>query len=120
LTLERLPRVLLRLEGAVVAIAALALYAHADYSWLLLAILVLAPDLSAIGFLAGPKVGTLTYNAAHTTITPIALGTIGVILPSETATAVALIWLLHIGVDRAVGYGLKYPNAFKDTHLNRV
>ena len=53
-------------------------------------------------------------------MTPIALGAIGVILPSETATAVALIWLLHIGVDRAVGYGLKYPSAFKDTHLNRV
>ena len=66
MTLERLPRVLLRSEGAAVAIAALALYAHADYSWLLLAILVLAPDLSALGFLAGPRVGALAYNAAHT------------------------------------------------------
>ena len=120
MTLERFPRILLRIEGAAVAIAALALYAHSDYSWLLLAILVLAPDLTAIGFLAGPRVGTLTYNAAHTTVTPIVLGTIGVVLPSDTATAVALIWLIHIGVDRAVGYGLKYPSAFKDTHLNRV
>ncbi|MEO5633946.1 DUF4260 domain-containing protein [Gaiella sp.] len=120
MTLERLPRVLLRLEGAAVAIGALALYAHADYSWLLLAILVLAPDLSAMGFLAGPRVGTLTYNAAHTTASPIVLGAIGVILPSETATAVALVWLIHIGFDRTVGYGLKYPSAFKDTHLNRI
>ena len=120
MTLERAPRLLLRLEGAAVAIAALTLYAHADYSWLLLGLLVLAPDLSMIGFVAGPRVGTLTYNVAHTTVTPIILGGLGVILSSETATAVALIWLIHIGVDRAVGYGLKYPSAFKDTHLNRV
>ena len=53
-------------------------------------------------------------------MTPILLGAAGVIFSWETATAVALIWLIHIGVDRAVGYGLKYPGAFKDTHLNRV
>jgi hypothetical protein len=120
LNLERVPGLLLRLEGAAVAIAAVALYAHADYSWLLLGLLVLTPDLSMIGFVAGPRIGTLTYNAAHTTVTPILLGALGVIVSSDTATAIALIWLVHIGVDRAVGYGLKYPSAFKDTHLDRV
>ena len=39
---------------------------------------------------------------------------------SETAAKVALIWLAHIGMDRLLGYGLKYPSAFKDTHLQRV
>jgi len=101
-------------------VAALALYVHEGYSWLLFAVLVLVPDLSMLGFLAGPRVGAVTYNAAHTTVAPLLLGAVGVILPSETATAVALIWLLHIGFDRAVGYGLKYPSSFKDTHLNRV
>ena len=115
-----MPRVLLHLEGAAVAIAAVALYAHEGYSWLLLAVLVLAPDLAALGFLAGPRVGAVTYNAAHTTVAPVILGTVGVLTSSSTAIAVALIWLLHIGGDRAIGYGLKYPSGFKDTHLNRV
>jgi hypothetical protein len=118
--LERLPRVLLHLEGAAVAVAALSLYLHESYSLLLLAVLVLAPDLSALGFLAGPRVGAVTYDALHTFVGPVLLGAVGVILPSDTATAVALIWLLHIGADRALGYGLKYPSAFKDTHLRRV
>jgi hypothetical protein len=34
--------------------------------------------------------------------------------------AVALIWFAHISMDRTVGYGLKYPTSFKDTHLERV
>lgn len=41
-------------------------------------------------------------------------------MPSQIARAVALIWLLHIGFDRAIGYGLKYPSSFKETHLGRV
>ena len=48
------------------------------------------------------------------------LGVIGVVGDSSTATQIALIWLAHIGVDRLLGYGLKYPTGFKDTHLQRV
>lgn len=118
--LERLPRVLLHLEGVAVAVAALSLYLHESYSWLLFGVLVLVPDLSMLGFLAGARVGSVTYNAAHTTVTPVLLGTAGVVMPSQIATAVALIWLLHIGFDRAIGYGLKYPSSFKETHLGRV
>jgi hypothetical protein len=117
---DRLPRLLLRLEGLAVAVAAVALYAHGGHSWWLFAVLVLAPDLSALGFLAGPRVGTVAYDVVHTEVWPVALGTIGVLGGSEAAIAVALVWLVHIGVDRAVGYGLKYPSAFRDTHLQRV
>ncbi len=119
-SLDSLPRVLLRLEGAAVAVAALSIYLHEDYSLLLLAVLALAPDLSAIAFAAGPRAGTIAYDAVHTTSVPVLLGAAGVILPSSTLIAVSLIWLLHIGADRAIGYGLKYPSAFKDTHLGRV
>ena len=120
MSVERLPRLLLRLEGAALAAVALSLYLHEDYSLLLLVVLVLVPDLSMLGFLAGPRVGAVAYDAAHTTVGPLLLGAVGVIWPWDTATAIALIWLLHIGVDRAVGYGLKYPSSFKDTHLDRV
>jgi hypothetical protein len=117
---DRLPRVLLRLEGLAVAVSAIALYFHADYPWWLLVALVLAPDLSAVGYLAGSTVGAAAYDAMHTSSLPVALAAVGLIVDAETAVQVGLIWLTHIGVDRAVGYGLKYPTGFKDTHLQRV
>jgi hypothetical protein len=118
--LEQLPRGLLRLEGLAVLVASLVLYFHADFGWLVLVVLLLAPDLSAVGYLAGPRVGAASYDIAHTTALPIALGVIGVVSETEVATQLALIWLAHIGLDRMLGYGLKYPTGFKDTHLQRV
>jgi hypothetical protein len=82
--------------------------------------LILAPDVSAAGYAFGPKVGAIAYDALHTEILPVALGAVGVVSDSGGATKIALIWLAHIGADRLFGYGLKYPTAFKDTHLSRV
>jgi len=72
------------------------------------------------GYLAGQAFGAAAYDAAHTYVLPVALAGVGVIVGAETAVELGLIWLTHIGVDRAVGYGLKYPSSFKDTHLQRV
>jgi hypothetical protein len=119
-TAERLPRLLLHAEGAVVAVAAVALYFDAGYAWWLLLLLVLAPDLSAVGYLAGPHAGAVAYDLAHTYVWPVAIGAVGVVADSDAALQVGLIWATHIGVDRAIGYGLKYPSGFKDTHLQRV
>ena len=99
---------------------ALALYFHLDYGWVLLVVLALAPDLAAVGYLAGNRVGAAAYNAAHTYVGPVVLATAGVLGDIDTATRLSLIWLVHIGGDRLLGYGLKYPTAFKDTHLQRV
>jgi hypothetical protein len=118
--IDRLPRVLLRAEGVAVAVTAIALYFHADYPWWLLVVLALAPDLSMIGYVAGPTIGAAAYDAAHTSSLPVVLAAIGVIADAEIAVQVGLIWLAHIGVDRAIGYGLKYATGFKDTHLQRV
>ena len=49
-----------------------------------------------------------------------ALGAAGVLADSGLPVQLALIWLGHIGMDHALGYGLKYPTAFGDTHLQRV
>jgi Domain of unknown function (DUF4260) len=117
---ERLPRFLVHLEGAAVAVAALTIYFWADHPWWLLVVLALAPDLSMIGYAAGPRVGAASYNVAHTYVLPVALGAVGTVTEGKAAIAVALIWLTHIGVDRMIGYGLKYPSGFKDTHLQRV
>jgi hypothetical protein len=116
----RLPGLLLRLEGAAVLAGSLALYFDQDFGWLALVVLALAPDLAAIGYMAGPRVGAAAYDIAHTEALPIALGVAGVLADEASAVQLALIWLVHIGADRLLGYGLKYPTAFRDTHLQRV
>jgi len=115
-----LPGRLLRLEGLALSAGALIVYFDQGFGWLLLVVLVLVPDLCFAGYLAGPRAGSWIYNAAHTTLGPIALGAVGVLSNTDWCIQLALIWLAHIGLDRLLGYGLKYPTAFKDTHLSRV
>jgi hypothetical protein len=114
------PRLLLHLEGAAAAVVALAAYFDGGHPWWLLVALVLVPDVSFAGYLGGPRLGAAVYNVAHTYIGPLVLLGYGILGDNGTVIAVALIWVTHIGVDRALGYGLKYPTAFKDTHLQRV
>jgi hypothetical protein len=114
------PAVLLRTEGVALLALSVLLYWVNGESWLLFGALLLAPDLSILGYLAGPRVGAAIYNAFHTYAMPAVVGALGMVLASPLAIAVALIWFAHIGVDRTVGYGLKYPTSFKDTHLQRV
>jgi hypothetical protein len=116
----RLPGLLLRLEGAAVLAGSLALYFDQDYGWLALVVLVLAPDLTMIAYGAGPRVGAVAYDIAHTDALPLALGVAGLLATEARPVQLALIWLVHIGADRLLGYGLKYPSAFGDTHLQRV
>jgi hypothetical protein len=114
------PRLLLRLEGAAVLAAALWLYHGQTYGWWLFAVLILAPDLSALGYLAGRRAGTTCYNAAHNYVLPILLALWGVGAGQELAVALALIWAAHIGADRMLGYGLKYASGFSVTHLGLI
>jgi hypothetical protein len=115
-----LPRWVLRLEGLVLLAGALIVYFDQSYGWLAFILLILAPDLSFLGYLAGPRAGALAYNFAHTTVWPLGLAVGGFLGDSDPLVQVGLIWLTHIGVDRFLGYGLKYPTGFKDTHLGRV
>jgi hypothetical protein len=114
------PATLLRAEGVALLALSVMLYRVNGGSWLLFGVLLLTPDLSMLGYLAGPKVGAAIYNAFHAYAMPAVVGALGMIFANPVAMAVALIWFAHIGMDRTVGYGLKYPTAFKDTHLQRV
>jgi len=118
--LDRLPAVFLRIEGAALCAGAVALYFHAGYEWWLFLVLLLAPDVGGVGYVLGPRIGAAVYDATHLDALPIALAVAGVLGDADIAVKLGLIWLAHIGVDRAVGYGLKYPTHHKGTHLQRV
>lgn len=109
-------RTLLQIEGGVVAAAAIWAYAQSGASWWLFAALILAPDLGMVGYLRSPARGARIYNLAHTYVLPVTLAFLAVVV-TPAALPVALIWIAHIGIDRALGYGLKYPGGFRQTHL---
>jgi hypothetical protein len=113
-------RILLRVEGAGAAVLLAVLYARTGEPWWLFAVLFLTPDISFAGYLAGPRMGAAVYNAAHVTIGPAVLGATSLLAGWPLGVALALIWGAHIGFDRALGYGLKYPTRFGDTHLGRI
>ncbi|WP_421723932.1 DUF4260 domain-containing protein [Bauldia sp.] len=113
-------RTLLRLEGLALLVASVVGYALIGSSWWLFAILFLAPDLTFVAFSFGPRVGAIAYDAAHTTIGPAIAIVIGLVVGVDILVAVGLIWTAHIGMDRAIGYGLRYPASFQHTHLGRV
>ncbi len=109
-----------RLEWIAVTVAAIVFYAATGLSWWLFALLILAPDLSMLGYLAGPRIGAICYNALHILIAPLVLAFAGKLLVNSTLTAIALIWIAHIAIDRALGYGLKLSTGFQNTHLGRI
>jgi len=114
------PTVLLRIEEATLFILTVALYHRLHASWILFAVLFLAPDIFMLGYLAGPRVGAACYNLGHWLAMPLALLAFGILTAHPLAVSLALIWLAHIFFDRMLGYGFKYPTAFKDTHLQRI
>ena len=82
-------------------------------------LLFLAPDLGMLGYLAGPRVGAFVYNLFHTYLGPAVLLVVG-LMTLGAPVYWALIWFAHIGLDRALGFGLKRTSGFQDTHLGRI
>jgi hypothetical protein len=114
------PKIILHLEGAAILILCVFFYHQLHASWFLFAILFLAPDLFLLGYLANVRIGSAVYNFAHTYITPGILAAIAYLAARPQLFPIALIWTAHIGFDRLLGFGLKYPTHFKDTHLQHV
>jgi len=113
-------KTLLRLEGLTLMVGMVVLYATWDGSWWIFAVLFFVPDLSFLAYLAGPRTGAIVYNIAHSYMAPVALMTLGFGLAAPLTLSIAMIWLAHIGFDRALGYGLKYAAGFTFTHLGRI
>lgn len=111
---------LLRLEGLVWFVGAIVAYVGLGGNGWLFVVLLFSPDLSMVGYARDVRVGSWLYNAAHHVLLPALVIGLGLALELPLLSQLGLIWLAHIGMDRAVGYGLKYPTAFNDTHLQRV
>ncbi len=114
------PSLLLHAEGLMVFIAAIVLYAQQGASAWMFLLLLLAPDVSALGYVANPRLGSLTYNAVHTYLAPALLVAFSLPTGFTFGVHVAIIWVAHIGMDRAFGFGLKYATRFKDTHFDHL
>jgi uncharacterized protein DUF4260 len=114
------PRWLLHLEGATIFGLSLYFYGSGHYRWWWFAALILAPDLFMLGYLANARWGAAIYNLVHTLTGPLVLLALSLVFAKSIFIPCAWIWLAHIGMDRALGYGLKYPTFFKDTHLQHV
>jgi uncharacterized protein DUF4260 len=110
----------LRLEGAAAFVAGLAVYVWLGGPWLLLLPLLLLPDASAAGYLAGPRAGALTYNVVHNWAFGLGILGVGAVFASTPLLLLGAIACAHVGMDRAVGYGLKLPTSFQDTHLGPI
>lgn len=102
-----LSKKLLRAEGLLILAAAVFVYAQLDAAWWLFILLFFVPDVCLFGYLRGPKWGSYLYNFFHTYLTPAAVLLIALVENYELLVAISIIWIAHIGFDRALGYDLK-------------
>ena len=110
----------LRAEGAATFAAGLAGFLFLGLPWWTFPLLLLLPDVSAVGYLRGPRVGAIVYNVAHDLATGVAVAGLGLAVGSVPLAAAGAILVAHSGMDRLAGYGLKLPDAFQSTHLGRI
>ncbi len=113
-------RTWLRLEGVAAFFSGLALFALTGGNPLFVIPLLLVPDISAVGYLGGPRIGAFTYNLVHNWSSGLLVLGLAVAAGSPGLQLAAAILIAHVGMDRAVGYGLKLPTSFQDTHLGRM
>jgi Domain of unknown function (DUF4260) len=117
------PGILLRAEALLVLAASVFAYRLAAHgNWWVFALFFLAPDLSLLGYLSKTHTGPAAalYNAVHSYALPLILAAVGWKIASSPLEQAALIWTAHIAFDRTLGFGLKFPQAFKPTHLQRA
>ena len=107
-------------EAAFFFIALLAFHLQSSYAWWMFPAFLLLPDLSMIGYVAGPKTGAYVYNIVHHRAVAFVIYCIGWMIHSEAILFTGIILFAHSSMDRVFGYGLKYLTGFKDTHLGTI
>ena len=120
LTLDSEARWWLRIEGLAALLTGIAIYGALGGDWLWFLLLLLAPDVSAAGYIIGPRVGAFVYNLGHVWTTGLAVLGAGIGLASPPLAFAGAILIAHVGMDRMAGYGLKLQTGFRDTHLGAI
>jgi hypothetical protein len=113
-------RLWLALEGVAVFIAAVWGYHQLGGNGWVFMLLLFVPDVAMLGYVIDTRIGAWVYNLAHNYVVVMLLGALVLALTWHTGMLLACIWFAHIGMDRTIGYGLKYATDFKHTHLGRV
>lgn len=114
------PNMLLRIEGLAISILGVIFYWNQEYSWILFWSTILLPDVALLAYFVNKETGAAAYNLTHAKILPSLLACTGVVFSMPVLLALSIIWFVHIGVDRGLGYGLKYSRGFKFTHLGII
>ena len=113
-------RILLKLEEAFMFGLSIFLFSKLDYAWWWYPVLIFAPDLSMLGYIVNTRLGAITYNFIHHKALGIGLFVLGVVLANQFLQLTGLILFGHSSMDRTLGYGLKYPDSFQNTHLGVI
>lgn len=116
----RVTDLILRAEALAIFVAGIVLYLQLNGHALWLLPLLLVPDVSMVGYLGGPRLGAMTYNLGHNVVTALGILAIGWFAAIAPLALLGAVLLAHLGMDRALGYGLKLPTDFRDTHLGRI
>ena len=111
---------ILKLEYIALFVLGIAMFGQTNYSWWWFAGLFFAPDLSMVGYLINTKIGAICYNFAHHLGVAILVFMLGNYLNIIELEIAGSILLAHSAFDRMLGYGLKYSDSFKNTHLGKI
>ena len=111
---------LIKLEEAAMFVLGSYLFSVLPFAWWWFPALILAPDVSFIGYVLGNKVGAWVYNIAHHKGLAIALYLTGCYTQLPSVQLAGIILFTHSCMDRMLGYGLKYEKGFKFTHLGEI
>lgn len=110
----------LQLEELAQFLLSLWIYHLTGQSWILFAALFFLPDLGMLGYLKNAKIGAWTYNILHHKGLAILLYALGYFMSETYFMLAGIILFSHASFDRILGYGLKYEEGFKFTHLGKI
>ncbi len=109
-----------RAEGLAAFAFALYTFNRFELSWGWFIVLLFSIDVFMIGYVFDKKVGAAIYNIGHSYVIPFVLWIAAWEFESTAVMTLSLVWLAHIGMDRAFGYGLKFNKGFTHTHLGKI
>ncbi|MEO7978596.1 DUF4260 domain-containing protein [Flavobacterium sp.] len=113
-------KTIIKLEEIALFILGIYLFSLLSFQWWWFFVLILAPDLSMLGYFFGNKSGAFFYNVFHHKGIALLIYALGCYLNVEIIQLAGIVLFSHSAMDRMFGYGLKYEKGFKYTHLGEI